>query len=71
MRSTLSWRWNLPADLEIIQSDPQLTEEYHTHYGDFRTYYFFFDDTQAPFDKPEVRQAFAYALDRDAILNNT
>jgi ABC-type transport system substrate-binding protein len=59
-----------PADLQIIESDPQLTEEYHTHYGDFRTYYLFFDDTQPPFDKVEVRQAFAYALDRDAILNN-
>lgn len=59
-----------PADLEIIDSDPDLADQYHPHYGDFRTYYFFFDDTQPPFDKLEVRQAFAYALDRDAILAN-
>jgi ABC-type transport system substrate-binding protein len=59
-----------PADLEIIENDPELTEQYHPHYGDFRTYYFFFDDTQPPFDKLEVRQAFAHALDRDAILAN-
>ncbi len=59
-----------PADLVIIDSDPQLAEEYHPHYGDFRTYYFFFDDTQAPFNDLKVRQAFAYALDRGAILDN-
>jgi peptide/nickel transport system substrate-binding protein/oligopeptide transport system substrate-binding protein len=59
-----------PADLQIIDSDPELTEQYHPHYGDFRTYYFFFDDTQPPFDKLQVRQAFAHVLDRDAILAN-
>jgi ABC-type transport system substrate-binding protein len=59
-----------PADREIIQNDPQLSEEFHTHYGDFRTFYFFFDDTKPPFNALKVRQAFAYALDRDAILNN-
>lgn len=59
-----------PADLEIIQSDPTLTAEYHPHQGDFRTYYFFMDDTQPPFDKLEVRQAFAHMVDRDAIIEN-
>jgi ABC-type transport system substrate-binding protein len=59
-----------PADLEIIEADPALNEQYHPHYGDFRTYYFFFDDTQPPFDDLRVRQAFAHVLDRDAIVSN-
>ena len=58
-----------PADLTIIENDPELTEQYYPHYGDFRTYYFFFDDSQPPFDNLQVRQAFAHALDRDAIIN--
>ena len=57
-----------PADLTIIDSDPELAAQYHPHYGDFRTYYFFFDDSQPPFDDLTVRQAFAQALDRDAIM---
>ncbi len=59
-----------PADLEIIENDPALSEQYHPHYGDFRTYYFFFDDSQAPFNDLKVRQAFALALDRGAIVDN-
>lgn len=59
-----------PADLAIIEGDPDLTAQYHPHYGDFRTYYFFFDDSQPPFDNPQVRQAFAHALDRDTIMAN-
>ncbi len=59
-----------PADLEIIFNDPELSAQYKPHYGDFRTYYFFFDDSQAPFNDLKVRQAFAMALDRDAIVGN-
>ncbi|MFZ1768350.1 MAG: peptide ABC transporter substrate-binding protein [Caldilinea sp.] len=59
-----------PADLEIIATDPALNEQYHPHYGDFRTYYFAFDTSTAPFDDPQVRQAFAHVLDRDAIASN-
>ncbi len=59
-----------PADLEIIAADPELDAQYHPHYGDFRTYYFFFDDTQPPFDDLRVRQAFAHVLDRDTIVAN-
>lgn len=59
-----------PADLAIIEGDSGLSQEYHPHYGDFRTYYFFFDDTQPPFDDLKVRQAFARVLDRDAIMAN-
>ncbi len=59
-----------PADIAVISADPELSAQYFPHYADFRTYYFFFDDTQPPFDDLRVRQAFAYALDRDAILEN-
>ena len=59
-----------PADMQIIEGDEALKQEYHPHYGDFRTHYFFFDDSQAPFDDLKVRQAFAQVLDRQAIVDN-
>lgn len=59
-----------PADLEIIAADPDLDAQYHPHYGDFRTYYFAFDTSIPPFDNPQVRQAFAHVLDRDAITSS-
>ncbi len=59
-----------PADLEIIQADPELFAEYHQHQGDFRTNYFFFDDSKAPFDDLKVREAFAHMIDRDSIIKN-
>lgn len=59
-----------PADLELIQGDGELSAEYHPHQGDFRTYYFFFDDTKPPFDKVEVRRAFAHMVDREALVEN-
>jgi ABC-type transport system substrate-binding protein len=59
-----------PADLELIQADPELSEQYHPHQGDFRTYYFFFDDTKPPFDNLLVRQAFAHMVDREALAEN-
>lgn len=59
-----------PADQEIILADPDLQAQYHPHYGDFRTWYFFFDDQTPPFNDLRVRQAFAYAYDREAIAAN-
>jgi len=59
-----------PADMQIVEADPELAAEYHPHYGDFRTHYFFFDHSQPPFDNLLVRQAFAHAFDRDAIVTN-
>ncbi len=59
-----------PADLELIENDPELSAQYHPHYGDFRTYYFAFDVSKPPFDNLLVRQAFAHVLDRDTILPN-
>ena len=49
----------------VAQSD--FPDQIYSSVGDFRTYYIFFDVTQPPFDKLEVRQAFSHAIDRDAI----
>ncbi len=59
-----------PADMQIIGSDAALEGQYYPHYGDFRTYYFFFDDSTEPFNDPLVRQAFAHMVDRDALIEN-
>ena len=59
-----------PADFEVIQADPVLSENYLRHYGDFRTDYLLFDTFNPPFNDLNVRKAFAFALDRDAIVNN-
>jgi ABC-type transport system substrate-binding protein len=59
-----------PADFSIIESDPVLSENYLRHFGDFRTDYLLFDTTNPPFNDLNVRKAFAYAVDRDAIVKN-
>lgn len=59
-----------PADFEIIQSDPVLSENYLRHFGDFRTDYLLFDTFNPPFNDLNVRKAFAYAVDRDSIVKN-
>lgn len=58
------------GELDLIQADPDLTAQYHQHQGDFRTNYFFFDDSTAPFNDLKVRQAFAHMLNREAIATN-
>ncbi|MBA3415064.1 MAG: peptide ABC transporter substrate-binding protein, partial [Chloroflexia bacterium] len=54
-----------PAELQIAQAE--FPEQVYSSVGDFRTFYLFFDVTQAPFDDLRVRQAFSHAVDRDAI----
>ena len=54
----------------MIESDPGLKDNYLRHFGDFRTDYLLFDTYTAPFNDLNVRKAFAYALDRDAIVKN-
>lgn len=59
-----------PADIDLISADPQLNEEYHPGYGDFRTYYVGFNTYEKPFNDIKVREAFGKAIDRDSIINN-
>ena len=49
-------------------NDPQLSKEAAPDVGDFRTDYFFFDTTKAPFDNLKFRQALSHLLDRDSIV---
>lgn len=56
-----------PADMKIIQNDPNLTKQMRLGNSDFRTFYFFFDVTQPPFNNLKVRQAFSHAIDRESI----
>ncbi|MCU0512341.1 MAG: peptide ABC transporter substrate-binding protein [Anaerolineae bacterium] len=58
------------ADFEVIAGDEVLSANYRPNFGDFRTDYLFFDTYTAPFDNLQVRQAFARALDREAIVAN-
>jgi peptide/nickel transport system substrate-binding protein/oligopeptide transport system substrate-binding protein len=66
----VNYQFLTPADFEIIQSDPELKANYLRHYGDFRTDYLLFDTYNPPFNDLNVRKAFAYAVDREAIAEN-
>ena len=57
-----------PADFATIESQPLLRDNYLRHYGDFRTDYILFDTFHPPFDNLDARRAFAYAVDREAIV---
>jgi ABC-type oligopeptide transport system substrate-binding subunit len=59
-----------PADFKIIDADPELRDNYRPTTGDFRTDYLFFDTFNPPFDKVDVRLAFAKALDRESIVKD-
>jgi ABC-type transport system substrate-binding protein len=56
-----------PAELKIVQSDPELSKQLYQGVGDFRVDYLFFDVTKKPFTDLKVRQAFSHVIDRDAI----
>lgn len=58
-----------PADLEVIEKDPELSKQFHQGFGDFRTFYLGFDCYNPPFNNLKVRQAFAYAIDKESIVN--
>lgn len=59
-----------PADFEVIAANEELSSHYLPNFGDFRTDYLFFDTYTEPFNSLQVRQAFAKALDREAIVAN-
>lgn len=56
-----------PQELQLAEADATLSQELYQSVGDFRTWYLFFDVTQAPFSDARVRQAFSHVVDRDAI----
>jgi ABC-type transport system substrate-binding protein len=56
-----------PAELTIMESDPERAGEIFQGVGDFACLYFFFDVTKPPFDNLQVRQAFSHVIDRDAM----
>jgi peptide/nickel transport system substrate-binding protein/oligopeptide transport system substrate-binding protein len=56
-----------PAELELMQADPETESQIFQGVGDFACLYFFFDVTTAPFDNKLVRQAFSHVIDRDAM----
>jgi oligopeptide transport system substrate-binding protein len=56
-------------DLGTIQSDPTLNEEFRLYPGSC-TYAVMFHQQKEPFTDPEVRKAFAYALDREAWVSD-
>lgn len=66
----LGYEWITPADMDTIQKDPVLKKNYFPHFGDFRTDYLVMDTFNKPFNDLNVRKAFAYAVDRDAIVQN-
>ncbi len=54
-------------DIENVQNDPNLA---YKPIAATNTLYFAMNNTKAPFDKEEVRQAFAMAIDKQRIVDN-
>src|SRR5207244_4361304 len=58
------------ASLETVLNDPNLAKDVYPDVGDFRTDYYFFNVTKAPFDNLKFRQALSHLLDRETIVKN-
>ncbi|MFN8593615.1 MAG: peptide ABC transporter substrate-binding protein [Thermomicrobiales bacterium] len=58
-----------PADQARIESDPELSKQLHT-FPQFQTWWLAFGNEGTAFSDLKVRQAFAQAVDRDAIINS-
>jgi len=56
-----------PAELTIMEADPEKEGQIFQGVGDFGCLYFFFDVTRPPFDNLQVRQAFSHVIDREAM----
>lgn len=56
-----------PAELQLMEQNPDTFDQIFQGVGDFACLYFFFDVTKAPFDDLKVRQAFSHVIDREAM----
>ncbi|HVL22983.1 MAG TPA: ABC transporter substrate-binding protein, partial [Thermomicrobiales bacterium] len=56
-----------PAELQLVEADPETAKQVYQGVGDFGCFYFFFDVNTAPFDNLKVRQAFSHVVDREAM----
>ena len=68
MMADPGWGPPLP-DMDRIKADPQLSEELFIAPRTC-TYYYGFVNTKPPFDDPQVRKAFAMAMDRQSLIDN-
>ncbi len=59
-----------PADLLVIQRDPELSRELHT-FPIFGTWYIFFKTSEPPFDNSIIWQAISHAIDRETLASTT
>lgn len=58
-----------PAEIALVNADPELSRQFATNPQDFRTYYMFFDVNTKPWDNLKLRQALAKAVDREGIID--
>jgi len=56
-----------PAELQLVEANPETASQVYQGVGDFGCFYFFFDVDTPPFDNLKVRQAFSHVLDREAM----
>ena len=56
-----------PAELQLVQANPDTADQVYQGVGDFGCFYFFFDVNTAPWDNLKVRQAFSHVVDREAM----
>jgi oligopeptide transport system substrate-binding protein len=58
-----------PNDAPTLRSDPELSKEFKEYPGSC-TFVLAFNLTKAPFDNKQVREAFAYAFDRETLVRD-